>query len=203
MSKVDWAVAESTYVTKPEASYDWLAQMFGTAKSTVVRQAVKRNWPKKREEYTEKRIQALEENVLETRLQVEERHLKTLRLTQTVFHNQIVRLANKQQQDEGTNGKEWNTIASLTRAMTKAIMTERTILGLSSKPIRIKNAEAIENIQRIMGHKVEPLDQKYRESKALLEGIDIEAILKHKKILEQYVKKVEETGDVTIEHPLW
>lgn len=37
----------------------------------------------------------------------------------------------------------------------------------------------------------------------MLESLDIEAIIKHKKILESYVKKVEKTGDYTVEHPLW
>lgn len=203
MTKIDWAVAESTYVTKPEASYDWLAQMFGVAKTTIVRRAVKRAWPKKREQYTEKRINMLEERTLQKRTDVEERHLRILRNIQAIFHTQTLQLLTKQYNDEELTLKEVRSLANMTSAMTKAIMTERTILGLPSKLIRIKNTEVIENIQRIMGYKEEPLDQKYRETKALLEGINIEAILKHKKILENYVDKVEETGDYTVEHPLW
>lgn len=65
MSKVDWAVAESTYVTKHHVSYDFLANLFGVAKSTVVRYAVKESWPEKRHNYTKMRILALEERTLQ------------------------------------------------------------------------------------------------------------------------------------------
>ena len=98
---------------------------------------------------------------------------------------------------------EWMSIASLTKAMTKAIMTERAILGLSTKLVRVTDPEEIDRIQRMRGRKSDPLDKKYRETKALLEGVDLDAILKHRKILEDYVKKVERTGDYSIEHPLW
>jgi len=203
MSKVDWVEAEVKYVTKPEVSYDWLAQLLGTAKSTIVRHAVKEEWPKKRKEYKQKRITVLEERILEKSADVDERHLKILRHTQVSFHNRILDLGLKQQRGELVDSKAWRTIASLTDAMTKAIMAERAILGLPTKQIRITDPEALDNIQRQRGIKTEPPYQKYRETKALLEGIDIDAILKHKKILESYVKKVEETGDYSVEHPLW
>jgi hypothetical protein len=145
----------------------------------------------------------LEERTLEKRVDVEERNLRILRNIQALFHNQTVGYLLKQRRGEELTRKEISSLADMTSAMTKAIMTERAILGLRSKPIRIKNAEVVENIQRIMGHKVEPLDQKYRETKALLEGIDIDAIIKHKEILERYAKKVEQTGDYSVEHPLW
>ena len=35
MSRIDWAVAEVKYVTKPEASYDWIAKLFNVDKTTV------------------------------------------------------------------------------------------------------------------------------------------------------------------------
>lgn len=203
MSKLDWAVAESTYITKSEASYDWLAQMFGVAKSTIVRRAVKRSWPEKREKYVQKRIDTLEERTLEKRVDVEERELKILRNVITLFHNEILRLGLRQQQGDDVRRDEWSTIASLTHAITKAIMTERTILGLPSKLIRIKNQEAIKDIQEMMGYTHVPFYEQYRLTKELLEGIDIDAIMKHKKILEKYVEEVEETGDVNTEHPLW
>ena len=203
MSKVDWAQAEVKYVTKPEASYDWLAQLFGVAKTTIVRHAMKEEWPKKRKEYKQKRIDILEQRILEKSADVDARHLRILRNTQISFHNEITRLGLKQQRGEDVDGKAWRTIANLTNAMTKAIMTERAILGLSTKLIRITDPEEIKNIQCQRGIKTEPPYLKYRETKALLEGIDIDAILKHKKILESYVKKVEETGDHNVEHPLW
>ena len=203
MSRVDWVEAEVKYVTKPEASYDWLAQLFGVAKTTIVRHAAREEWPKKRKEYTQRRINVLEERILEKSVDVDERHLRILRQTQLTFHNEILRLGLQQIRGEETDKKAWRMIASLTNAMSKAIMTERAILGLPTKQIRVTNPEEIENIQRQRGLKTEPPYQKYRETKALLEGIDIDAILKHKKILEAYVKKVEATGDYNVEHPLW
>lgn len=203
MSKVDWAVAEAKYITKPQASYDWVAQMFDTTKITVVRHAKKRSWQQKRKKYTEDRIEELLRRSFEKRADVDERHLRALRITQYTFHKEIVRLGQKQANGDNIPSKEWSHLASLSNAIAKAIMTERTILGLSTKPIKVTDPEEIDRIQREKGYKTESLDQKYRETKALLEGIDIEAILKHKEILEDYVKKVEETGDYNVEHPLW
>lgn len=203
MSRVDWVQAEVKYVTKQEVSYDWLAQLFGVAKTTIVRHAVKEEWPKKRKDYIEKRISVLEERTMQKRIDVDERHLRNLRTTQAVFNNEIVRLGLKQQRGENIATKEWNAIARLTSAMVKAIMAERDLLGLPTKLIRVTDPAEIERIQRAKGIKEDPPYQKYRETKAILEGIDIEAILKYKKILEKYVKKVEETGDYNIEHPLW
>ena len=203
MSRVDWAVAEAKYVTKPEASYDWIAQMFDTTKITVVRHAKKRSWQEKRKKYTDDRIEELIRRSFETRVDVDERHLKALRITQYTFHQEILRLGRRQMDGGTITNKEWMSIASLTKAMTKAIMTERAILGLSTKLVRVTDPEEIDRIQRMRGRKSDPLDKKYRETKALLEGIDLEAILKHRKILEDYVKKVEQTGDYSVEHPLW
>ncbi|GEM_PF-4217107 len=203
MGKVNWIEAESTYITKPQASYDWIARMFDTTKITVVRHAKKRSWQKKRRQYTEDRIEALIRRSFETRVDVDERQLRTLRLTQNVFHREIVRLIQKQANSEDITSKEWMHVASSTNAAIKAIMAERTILGLPVKPVRVTNPEGIDRIRRAKGYNTESLDQKYRETKALLEGIDLDAIKKHKKILEDYVNKVEETGDYSVKHPLW
>lgn len=203
MSRVDWATAEAKYVSKPEASYSWVAQMFGTTKVTVVRHAKKRSWQQKRRKYTESKIEELLRRSFETRVDVDERHLRSLRIAQHTFHKEIIRLGQKQINNETVTSKEWSHIASLTNAATKAIMTERAILGLSTKLIKVTEPEEIDKIRREKGYETESLDQKYRETKALLEGIDLEAILKHKRILEDYVKKVEQTGDYSVEHPLW
>ena len=203
MSRVDWALAEAKYVTKPEASYDWIAQMFDTSKITVVRHAKKQSWQQKRKKYTDDRIEELIRRSLETRVDVDERHLRALRITQHTFHQEVLRLGQRQANGEVIPSKEWMRVASLTNAVTKAMMTERAILGLTTKLIRITDPKEINRIQQEKGYKAEPLYQKYRETKALLEGIDLEAILKHKKILEDYVNKVEQTGDYSVEHPLW
>lgn len=203
MSKVDWAVVEAKYITKPQASYDWIAQMFDTTKITVVRHAKKRSWQQKRRKYSDDRIEELIRRSFEKRVDVDERHLHALRLTQYIFHKEIVRLGQKQVNGEDVPTKEWLRLASLSNAVTRAIMAERKILGLSTKLAKVSNPEEVDKIQREKGYKTEPLYQKYRETKALLKGIDLEAILKHKKILEDYVKKVERTGDYNVEHPLW
>lgn len=204
MSRIDWAEAEVKYVTKPEASYDWLAQLFGVAKSTVVRRAVKRNWPEKRERYTERRIDELEQRILKSRVDIEERQLKALGNAIALFNNQSVTLLRKQILNEEITRKEWRSMFDMTHSATKAIMTERVILGLPTKQVRITDAEAIENVRQMTGSaEPEPIYQKYQETKRMLESLDIDAIIKHKKILESYVKKVEKNGDYTIEHPLW
>ena len=203
MSKLDWAVAESTYITKSEASYDWLAQMFGVAKSTIVRRAVKLEWSQKREQYIRKRIRVLEERTLESRIQVEERQLRALRNVQTIFSREVIRIGKKQENREDVTRKEWYGLARITKEALAAIMMERTILGLPSKLIRIKNEEVIKDIQEMMGYKDEPLWQKYTLSKQLLESTDLDAIKKHLELLKQYTDKVEKTGDYTVKHNLW
>lgn len=203
MSRIDWAEAEVKYVTKPQASYDWLAKLFGVDKTTVVRHAVRHSWTEKREEYTQRRITELERALLETRLEVEERELKALRLSQALFHNEIVRLLLKQQRGEEITTKEWRGIVSLTGASIKSIMTERTILGLPTKIHKITDQEVLKDLQEMMGYTKVPFWQKYTLIKQLLESTDIEAIKKHIELLKQYTNYVEETGDETAKHPLW
>lgn len=203
MSRIDWAVAEVKYVTKPEASYDWIAKLFNVDKTTVVRHAVRRSWPVKRERYTEKRIEELEKRTLQTRVDADERHLRILRYSQAFFNNELVGLLRKQDAGLEVTRKEIRGIVGITNAMMKSIMTERTILGLPVKIHRITDQEVLKDLQEMMGYTKVPFWQKYTLTKQLLESTDIEKIKKHLKLLEDYKKKVDRTGDMTIKHPLW
>jgi len=184
MSKIDWAVAEATYITKSDTSYDTLASLFGTAKTTIVRHARKRDWQAKKERYTERRIDELQRRTLETRVQAEERELKTLRLTQTLFHNQVIRLLRKQRNNEEVTRKEWRSVAEGTSAMIKAIFAERIILGLRTKKVLVRDKDDISAYQLIMNHSEESPREEYENFNDSVK--DLEKLLDHLKRHELY-----------------
>lgn len=172
MGKVDWTLAELTYITNDSVSYTDIAEHFGVAKSTIVRHAVKTGWPEKRREYAERRIAKLEEKTMEKRVDVEERQLERLRLAQSAFHIELVRIGKKQLAGEEVTHKEVVAVTSLTGALTKAIMMERAILGLSTKPLRIKDDDAIHEYKRLMGYEEESSKKHVKELKSTLESLD-------------------------------
>lgn len=191
MSKVDWALAEASYVALETTSYDDIAKRFGVAKSTVVRRAVKYGWYKRRQGYEAQRIGMLEAQTLIERVEVEEKQLKKLRIAEAIIHNQILELGVKQQNGEKLTPSELRAIPELTATLTSTITAERKILGLTYKPIRVTDPEVIESVQVAMGLKPDP--EEGRDYQKLKEAhMSLERMIERQKMIESMMEKYDE-----------
>lgn len=192
MGKVDWTLAELLYITNDDVSYSDIAKHYNVAKSTVVRHAAKTEWPAKRRDYAERRIATLEKKTMQTRVDAEERQLKTLRVAQAVFNNEILRLGDKQTRGLDISRKEVRNITQLTHAITKAIMAERTILGLSTKLLQIRDEDAIHEYKVLMGLEEETPAEQVKGLKDDLQMLD--RMIERRRMIQGMIDRYEEDG---------
>lgn len=191
MGKVDWALAEASYVALKTTSYADIAKKFGVAKSTVVRRAVKYGWKKRREGYEAQRIGILEARTLEDRVAAEAKQLKQLRIAQKIINNQILELGLKQQNGKTLTPSERRAISELTTTLTKVITAERKIMGMTYKPIRVTDPEVIESVQVAMGLKPDPEDRKGYE-KLKEAHMSLERMIVREKMLRRMMEQYDE-----------
>lgn len=85
-----------------------------------------------------------------------------------------------------------SNLSAATSNLIKAIMTERKIIGLRTKPIVFKNPEDIEEYKIMMGYKEPPVDRQYRETKAAIETLD--RMIERRQRLQAYIDDIEQRG---------
>lgn len=182
MSKVDWVQVEIDYITKPKISYDIIAKRYKVAKSTVVRHAKKNIWKAKRADFQSDRLERARKTSIESVAETDERHLKRLRAAQDIMNHEFMRLTHKALKNGELTPKENRIILDFIGPYTKAIMAERVILGLRTKPVRITDPEDIEEYQIMMGYKEPPADRGRKELDEAIESLD--HMIRRKKMLE-------------------
>ncbi len=173
--------AELSYVARPKLSYGAIAKRYKVAKSTVVRHAVKHEWPEKRAKYQKERIKLARKLTAESQYESDDRHLKRLQLIQTVIHNDFMRIAIKQEEGREVTHQEMQRLFGHITPMTKAIMAERAILGLPTKVTRITDPEQIIEYTRAMNGPT-PAEQ-YAELREI--EVDLDKLIEYKKRIQR------------------
>lgn len=170
MSKVNWVNARIRYCADENATYDSVAKMYGVAKSTITRKAAKERWPQLRQEYQTERHKQLSKVNINKQNEVEERHLKTIRIAIDTAHNAIVKIAINVA--NGTQSpKEARQLNSLTTALYKNIILERTILGHTTKPVVFRNSDDIDDYLVAEGFKEPPVNSSYKDLQKASESL--------------------------------
>ncbi|MFY9228568.1 MAG: hypothetical protein WAO28_04590 [Candidatus Microsaccharimonas sp.] len=181
MTRVNWAELEVVYIVGGKLSYQDLANTYGVAKSTVVRHAKKHSWKDKRQQFNDERIAEVLRRTNQDRIQVEERHLRILKANQALVGREIKTMILKHMKTGSLSTEDWTTINMIYNIFSKAMMTERAIIGLSSKPVRITNPEYMEQYQIDMGYIAEPYDKTAKR---------IEDTMKSLKSVENRIKRM-------------
>jgi hypothetical protein len=169
-----------------------LARFYKVAKSTIVRHAKNGDWVGRRERFLNKRTKKILEINATTQAEAEERQLKHLRLIQNASLKVIYDIGMKTQSGD-TSTRGVSNLSAASNTLFRAIMTERNILGLRTKPIVFRNPEDIEEYKVMMGiAEPPPADQKYNDMKA--EVITLERMIERKEMLERMIKETNERG---------
>lgn len=185
MTKVDWTALEASYITGGSVSYDMLAKKYRLAKSTVVRQAKSRHWAQKRAAYEKMRIEKISKRRMESQVDVEERQLRVLRNIQIACNNEILKLGKKQESGMSLTDREVRSMSTTTSTMFRAMMSERLILGMTTKAVRLTDPEDIDAYLIAIGLKEEPIDTQYNELKEL--NTDLKTLIEHQKRIQSYI----------------
>lgn len=74
MSKVNWALARTDYISNEQLSYQDIAGKYAVSKRSVTKKAVEEGWQGLRQETSLKVLQKLPDKVSETIVQVNQRH---------------------------------------------------------------------------------------------------------------------------------
>ncbi len=185
-------MAELEYVTMSKVSYDAIAKRHKVAKSTVVRRATKHDWKEKRVAFQNERFTRARKLRMESVADIDERHLKKLQLVQEVMNHEFMRLSHKLVTKGELTPRENRIVFDFIGPYTKAIMTERAILGLRTKPVRITNPEDIEAYLVAVGLKEPPADQAYRNAKEAVENLD--RLIEHRQRMQSYIDEVDQRG---------
>jgi hypothetical protein len=169
-----------------------LANHYHVAKSTIVRRATKYDWQAKRDLYQQKRIKNLQKISGEKEHEIDERHLGRLRLIQTVLGNDFMQLAIKQQETNNLTNQEMRRMWGNVNPMKNAIMAERNILGVRTKPVIFNNPDDIYDYQITMGLVPEPPNQTYKDTKAAIETLD--KLIARRKRMQSYIDEIDRRG---------
>lgn len=193
MGKVNWNEALALYVTQHNESYGKLAKRYKVAKSTIVRHAVRHNWPYLREQYNKKRVKRLTGSIFQARVEADERHLKLARLIQAVANTEATRLAVKIQEGFPLTRAEARSMNDLIGATQRGIKLERIILGLPTKPIRMTDPQAFAEIRGPDPHLGDSPGEFYVNAKKSIKKLDA-----HRELLQKYIDQVEKTGSYSV-----
>lgn len=193
MGKVKWDEALALYVTQHNESYEKLAKRYGVAKSTIVRHAVKHDWPLVKDKYHKSRVKRLTGSIFQARIETDERHLKLAQLIQAVANTEARRLALKVQQGYELTRPEARSMTDLMAVVQKGVRLERIILGLPMRPIRMTDPQAFAEIRGPDPHSPEEPWEFYRDAKKNIKILD-----KHRAMLQRYIDRVEETGSYSV-----
>lgn len=191
MGKINWLEARLLYCANENVSYGLLAKKYHVAKSTITRRAARERWPQIRQEYQDEKFKKLLKKTMNHQNEVEERHLKSLRIAIATEHNVIVRVAQRTAEGIQT-AQDMRQLDAATTALYKNIMMERTILRLPTKPVWLNNAEDIEEYQIMMGLKEPPIDVNYRKTKEAIESLD--RMIERRQMLQAMIDEVDKRG---------
>lgn len=194
MSKVDWYKVELEYITKPNLSYDDIAKHFHVAKSTVVRQAKKNAWLSKRKEFQKRLYERARSTRMETAAQTNERHLNKTYMIQDMVNLETSKFIDKMTREGPLSSKELKNFFALSSAYFDAVMVERKIKGLNTKPvqIRLSDPDDVDRYLETVGLKEPPVDQTYKNAKEAIESLDM--MIERRKRLQSYIDEVDKRG---------
>lgn len=193
--KVNWYHIEREYITKPRLTYDAIAKHTGVAKSTVVRHAKKESWQQKRAIFQEEVSEKILAKRRESAAEVDERHIKKSYLIQDTMSLQLSILIEKMTTTPGgLSGKEQRELIALSNAYYKAVMEERKLKGLNTKPVQIHlhNSEDIDRYLEAIGAKEPPIDENYRKTKEAIESLD--RMIEHRQLLQSMIDETNKKG---------
>lgn len=186
MAKVDWIQAEIEYITSVKISYDDIAKRHKVAKPTVVRRAKKEIWKAKRADFQAERVARARQLRMESKTEIDERHLRKLRMAQDIMNHEYGRLSTKLLTDGELTPQETRIVFDFIGPYIKAVMAERAILGLRTKLVRITNPEDIEAYLEAVGLKEPSPRKRYEELKE--QHVDLQKLIEHEKRLRSYIE---------------
>jgi hypothetical protein len=169
------------------------------AKSTITRRGVKEDWTSLRLQFQEKKQKKLMELNATKQAEVEERQLRSLQMTQNVAMR-IVYEVGKKTETGTASVRDVNRLASASIALNKAIMLERTLLGLRTKPVTFRTPEDIEEYQILVGLKEPPADALHNKTKQAVESLD--RIIERRQMLQSMIDEVDERGSYQLQFML-
>ena len=140
-NSVDWFKAKMLYVENNTYSYSDIAKMFEVSLKQVKKHGSRDEWVGVRQEVAEKVETKIKENLVDERVDTNERHRKLYSQVQDIIHQYmvIIQAHNKaviekaKTEDRVVSPKELYSsqhLHNLTKSMVKAIDGERVTLGL-------------------------------------------------------------------------
>jgi len=141
MSKIDWVEARSLYVYDERNSYGKIAKKYKVAKSTVQRHANKHHWQEDRWKFQNEISKRIKNKKLENMEKAEERQIELLQKIQNIMTRGVNYYHRIQKDDGGLSDDQFKKLMKLYSTMHKAIMFERTILGLPNRITRFTEAD--------------------------------------------------------------
>jgi hypothetical protein len=121
----------------------------------------------------------------ETEVEINERQLKPLRLAQSEMHLELLRLAQKLQDNGELSREETRRLTNMTDPLYKVIMAERAILGLRTKRVIVREKEDISAYQLIMGYSEGPPEDSLEELKEA--SITLDRLIERKKMIQKMI----------------
>ncbi len=191
MGKVNWINERIRYCADENATYDLIAKTYHVAKSTITRRAARERWPQLRQEYQAARHKNLTKANINKQNEVEEKHLKTIRMAITAANNTIVGVANKVAAGTQTP-EDMRQLNAATSALYKSILLERVILRLPTKPVILNNQPDIDEYKVMMGLKEPPLNQGYRNLKEA--SLSFERMIERQKMIDGMIEETNRQG---------
>ncbi len=141
VSKINWTEAREAYVYNEKTSYQNVATKFGVAKSTVQRHADSHHWQEDRWEFHRELRKRMRSNKMEHILEKEDLQLKLLEKMQYVMTRGVNHFIKIQKDDGSLTKAQFKQLFRLYSFMHRAIMLERTILGLPNRVTRMTNKD--------------------------------------------------------------
>ena len=194
MTKVDWSKLELEYTTKTRLSYDIIAKRYGLAKSTVVRRAKKEDWKGKRERFQKELINRARKSSLESAEETNNRHLQRTYMIQDMVRVETSKFIKKMADGDTMSSKDTRSMLKLFDAYFKAVMMERRIKGLNTKPVqvRLNDRDDIDYYLEALGLIEPPADHTYKEVKGVID--DLDELIAYRRKMQSYIDQVDERG---------
>jgi hypothetical protein len=185
MGKVIWFEAKELYLLDTSVSYSILAKKYSVAKSTIQRRAIKEGWPELREKVLEKLHKQTMRLGVQEKAEIEDRHIRRLRMIQDIVYKQIY-LIGKKTETGDASARDIRMLQYLSSTQYMAIMAERKLLGLTTKPVRISNPETLHDYQVMMGYIDDPVES-HNNSETTMATLD--KLIARKKMLKRLINE--------------
>lgn len=191
MGKVVWIDARLEFLMDTSVTYGSLAKKYGVSPSTIQRRAIRDGWLEERELVLEKVHKNALKLGIEEKAQIDERHLARYRLMQQLS-NRIIYDTEMKAQEGTADSRDYSASLQATTTLFKAIMAERSLLGLTTRPVVFRDPEQILEYQRNIGMIPAPINQDYKD--AVKEEAMLDQFIKRRQKLRKYIKDTNERG---------